>query len=158
MSLLRSPMTSLADRRLSLVSGTKHRCICGLRSSICTTAEKILSAPTSSYKNSRARLKYFSVSSFGRRSKNPGLAVTMVSINLTLSFRTLHFLSALFHYGAGSRCNTSLPAAQDENSSPSARYQCRDYWRTAAFFFRGVFPKRTPVRPVSFQIAKFCRV
>ena len=40
-------VTSLADSRLSLVNGTNHRCICGFRSSMWTTAEKIFSAPTS---------------------------------------------------------------------------------------------------------------
>jgi hypothetical protein len=41
--------------------------------------------------NSNASLKYLSVSSSDRRSKNSGLAVTMVSMNLTVSFRILHF-------------------------------------------------------------------
>jgi len=103
MSLLRSPITSLADSWLSLVNGTKHSCIWGLRSSIWTTAKKILSAPTSFCKNSSARLKYFSISSLDRRSKNSGLAVTMVSMNLTLSLRTLHcgFSFCPFRCGAG---------------------------------------------------------
>ncbi len=44
-------------QHLSCVSGTKHRCICGLRSSMWTTAEKMFASPTSVLKKSSARSK-----------------------------------------------------------------------------------------------------
>ncbi len=58
-----------ADSLLSGVIGTKQRCICGVLSSMWTTAERIFFSPTRSEMKSRAIVKYAFCSLGGRLDK-----------------------------------------------------------------------------------------
>ena len=83
-----------ADSLLSGVIGTKQRCICGVLSSMWTTAERIFFSPTRSEMKSRAIVKYAFCSSGGNWFINSGEAVISVSTIITLSFLVLHPASA----------------------------------------------------------------
>ena len=81
------PTISFALSRPSEVSGTKQRCMCGVFSSMCTTAERKVPASWRWPMNSMARSKKALTSASGRPWKNSGLAVTSTSTTRTLSLR-----------------------------------------------------------------------
>ena len=84
------PRMSFALRRLSGVSGTNVRCICGVFSSMCTTAETIVSRLWDFSINRNASSKKARISGGFLSSKNSGLAVMRASTNRTLSFLVRH--------------------------------------------------------------------
>ena len=144
------PITSLADSRWFFVSGTKHRCICGLRSSMCTTAEKMFSAPTSLLKNLQRPLEV-SPHLFpeGAASDSPVWAVTMVSMNFTLSPAHLElriFPLGLFDAGLDLCVVFVSGLHQVVVEVGAVRVHIRGCWHSVASFVRDVSRWRRPAR------------
>ena len=84
------PTISFAESLPSSVSGTKERCIWGVVSSICTTAEMIVSGSCFCLMNSSASWKKTFISFMLFPWKNSGVAVITVSTSLTLSVLVRH--------------------------------------------------------------------
>ena len=84
------PMISFADSLPSSVSGTNERCMCGVFSSRCTTAERIVPGSCFSLMKRSAVSKNSRISGIFLFSKNSGLAVTIVSTTRMLSVRVRH--------------------------------------------------------------------